>query len=133
MGLLHPLKRGDERVVLAEQDLVVELVVDERADRLLDVPEVDHHAALVELARPHRDLGPAVVPVQVLALALVAQQPVAVAERDDLRHGIAHVGLSYSMCCPPSIGMTAPVMKSVPSTQNRTPLAMSCGSPMRRK
>lgn len=46
----------------------------------IDVGKVEHHAAVVELGCFDGDDGPTVVAVQILALAVVVEQPMAVAE-----------------------------------------------------
>ena len=74
------------RVVAMQDHAMVEVLVDPVADHVLDVREIDHHAPRVELFGLDRDDGPAVVAVQVLALAVVVEQPVAVAEVDFARH-----------------------------------------------
>src|SRR5262249_34365221 len=80
-------------VVAVQQHLVVELGVDPAADDALEQREVEHHAQRVEAVGGERDGGAAVVAVQVAALALVLQEPVAVAERQLARHA-GHGGSS---------------------------------------
>ena len=77
---------GKDRVVAVQDHLVVERLIDPRADDLLDLGEIDHHAERIERGRLDRDDRLAVVPVQVLALAGVVEEPVAVAEEDFLGH-----------------------------------------------
>src|SRR5262245_34845911 len=54
--------------------------IDPAADDALDLREIHDHAELVEPGRLKRDDGPAVVSVQVPALAVVFEEPMAVAE-----------------------------------------------------
>ena len=74
----------DERVVMPEDHLVVELAVDPALDLVLDVAEVDHHVPRVEIVGPDLDLGDRVVPVGMLADPVVVEQAVPVAEFDAL-------------------------------------------------
>src|SRR3990172_4510252 len=75
-------KGRHQRIVLAQQHLVIELLVDPVLDHALDVAEVAHHIAAVELAGTHLDLGDCVVPVRVLADPVVVEQPMTVTEID---------------------------------------------------
>ena len=78
------LERRDERVVVTEDHLVIELAIDPALDDPLDVAEVADHVAVVERVGAHLDLRRGVVAVRVLADAVVVEQPVAVAEVDFL-------------------------------------------------
>ena len=49
-GLPEPLQRTEQRVVFAEDHLVIELAVDPSFDDALDVGEVADHVAIVERA-----------------------------------------------------------------------------------
>ena len=96
VGLLSQMKTGspsccsdvDERIVVAQQHPVIELAVDPAFHDPLDVAEIAHHVARVELRRPDFDLRDRVVAVRVLADAVVVEQPVAVAEVDALGDGV---------------------------------------------
>lgn len=63
---------------------MIETLVDERLRRGLQVAEVHHEPAVVEGFASDDDLDLAVVPVDPRALADVVEQPVAVAEVNDL-------------------------------------------------
>ena len=69
------------RIVAVQEHAVVEVLVDPAATPL-DVAEVEHHAPRVQAGRLQRNDRPAVVAMQVPALSLVVQQPMAVAEVD---------------------------------------------------
>ena len=85
--LAERLQRLHERIVVAQQHLVVELAVDPALDHPLDVAEVADHVAVVERAGAHLDFGHGVVAVRMLADAVVVEQAVAVAEVDTFRDG----------------------------------------------
>ena len=72
-GLAHFFEDGHDRVFAAEDHAMVEIVVDPGADRLFDVAEVEHHAAIIELGAFDRNDRPAIVAMQVAALAFVVQ------------------------------------------------------------
>ena len=77
--------RLDDQALGLGQDrlaVVVEMVVDPAVDRSLDLRKIQHHAAIVKPRCLEGDAHPAVVPVQMPALALVMQEPMAVAEVD---------------------------------------------------
>ena len=61
---------------------MIQIFVDPAADDPLDVIEIEHHAVRVEPRGIERQNRPTVVPVQMAALALVIQQPMAVTEVD---------------------------------------------------
>src|SRR5436190_2485705 len=84
--LAELLERLDQRIVLAQDHLVIELAVDPAFHDPLDVAEVADHVARVEAARAHLDLGHRVVAVRMLADAVVVEEAVAVAELDALRN-----------------------------------------------
>ena len=86
--LAELLKRYDERIVVPQQHLVIELAVDPRLDDPLDVAEIAHHVPVIERARADLDLGGCIVSVRVLADAVVVEQAVTVAEVDALGNGI---------------------------------------------
>ena len=69
---------------MAQDHLVIELAIDPALHDALDVAEVDDHVARVELLGADLDLGHRVVPVRMLADAVVVEQPVPVAEVDAL-------------------------------------------------
>ena len=79
-GSPSALQRCDERVVFAENHLVIELAVDPPFDDPLDVGKIADHVAVVERAAADFDLRNGVMAVRVLADAVVVEQPVAVAE-----------------------------------------------------
>ena len=89
--LAQLLERRDERIVVPQQHLVIELLVDPALDDALDVAEVADHVAVVERAGPDLDLGGRIVPVRMLADAVVVEQPMAVTELDSLGDGV-HIG-----------------------------------------
>ena len=86
--LAERLERRDQRIVMPQQHLVIELLVDPALDDALDVAEVADHVAVVERAGADLDLGGGIVPVRMLADAVVVQQPMAVAEFDALGNGV---------------------------------------------
>ena len=86
--LTERLQRLDERIVVAQQHLVVERRIDPAFHDALDVAEIADHIAVVELAGAHFDFRHGVVSVRVLANAIVIEQPVPVTEVDALGHGI---------------------------------------------
>src|SRR5205814_296742 len=59
----------DERIVLVQQELVIELLVDERADAALHGIEVRNHALIVEFLGAQGDERPRVVAVEPRAFA----------------------------------------------------------------
>src|SRR5262249_34731080 len=81
-------ERRDERVVVAQDHLVVELAIDPALHDALDVAEIADHVAVVERAGAYFDLGDRVVSMRMLADAVVVEQAVAVAEVDALGNGI---------------------------------------------
>ena len=92
--LAELLERRHQRIVVAQDHLVIELAIDPALDDPLDVAEVADHVAVVERAGPHLDLRRRVVAVRVLADAVVVEQPMAVAEVDFLRdrvHGLQSI------------------------------------------
>ena len=84
--LTQSLQGRDERVVAAEDHLVIDRLVDPALDDSLDVAEVAHHVARVEGAGAHLDFRNGVVAVRMLADAVVVEQAMAVAELDLLGH-----------------------------------------------
>ena len=68
---------------------VIQLIVNPTVHHALDVTKVEHHAAVVERRRFERNDHAAVVPMQVLALAIVIEQAMAVTKVDltsDAKH-----------------------------------------------
>jgi hypothetical protein len=59
---------------------MIEMRVDPAFHNPLDVAEITHHVARVELRRPHLDLRDRIVAVRVFADTVVVEQPVAVTE-----------------------------------------------------
>ena len=90
-GLTELLQRLYQRVVVTQHHLVIELLVDPLLDDPLDVAEVAHHVAVVQLVGADLDLGDRVVAVQMLADAVVIEQPVPVAELDTFGDGVHRV------------------------------------------
>jgi hypothetical protein len=80
------LKRLHQRVVMAENHLVIELAVDPAFDDALDVAEIAHHVAVIERASANFDFRGGVVAVRVLADAVVIEQPMTVTEVDFFRN-----------------------------------------------
>ena len=78
----------DQRIVVPQHHLVIELAIDPALDDPLDVAEVAHHVAAVERVGAHFDFRDGVVAVRMLADAVVVEQPMAVAEVDALGDGI---------------------------------------------
>src|SRR5262245_57757173 len=78
--LAETLERLDERIVVPENHLMIELAIDPALHDALDVGEIAHHVAVVERSAADLDLGDGIVPVRMLADAVVVEQPVAVAE-----------------------------------------------------
>src|SRR4029079_13831147 len=64
------------------EHLVIDLAIDPALDDALDVAEVADHVALVERVGAHFDFGDGVVPVWVLAHAVVIEEAMAVTEID---------------------------------------------------
>ena len=81
-GFPECLQGRHERVVTAQDHLVIDRLVDPALDDALDVAEVADHVAIVERSRPHFDLRDGVVAVRMLADAVVVEQAVTVAELD---------------------------------------------------
>src|SRR5687768_5444038 len=79
-GLAELLQRLHERVVVPQEHLVVKLPVNPSFHDPLDVTEVAHHVAAVELVGADLNLSDGVVAVRMLADAVVIEQPVAVAK-----------------------------------------------------
>ena len=71
-----------DRVVAVQNHAVVEMIVDPAVDAALDLVEIDDHPLPVEALGLDGDDRPAVVAVQMPALALVMQEPMAVTEVD---------------------------------------------------
>ena len=82
------MQRSYERVVLAQNHLVIELAIDPSLHDALDVAEINDHVARVERIGPHFDLGDRIVSVGVLADAVVIEQAMPVAEVDALGHRV---------------------------------------------
>ena len=82
--LAERLERRDQRIVVTQDHLVIELAVDPALHDALDVREIRDHVAAVEPIRAHVDLDDGVVAVRMLADAVVVEQPMAVAEVDAL-------------------------------------------------
>ena len=82
--LAERLERRDERVVVAQNHLVIELAIDPALHEPLDVRKIGDHVARVEPIGPDVDLDDGVVAVRMFADAVVVEQPVAVAEVDAL-------------------------------------------------
>ena len=110
---------ASQGVVAAQDHAVVEMLVDPGLDAVSHVAEVGDHAHVVEGVRGEADFDAPVVPVGLVALALVVDESVAEAEVDvfdDFVHDSAGPSCQETVR-PPSTGMTAPVTKSVASTR----------------
>ena len=83
--LAEPLQRSHQRIVFAQDHLVIELFINPSLHDTLDVAEVADHVAIVERAGSHFNLGNGVVAMRVLADAVIIEQAVAVAELNFLR------------------------------------------------
>lgn len=82
-------KVGQDRIILVKQHPMVESPIDPALYDLFDSGEIHHHAQRVEFGGSDRNDGPAIVAVEVPALTVVVQEPVAVTEADfasDLVH-----------------------------------------------
>src|SRR5678810_134328 len=84
----------------------------------LDVAEVRDHRLVVEGLRRDDDLHPAVVAVQVGALALVADEAMAVAEIEDLGDGVHETADYFTGGRPPSSARALPTREEVGSRRN---------------
>ena len=83
------LKRGNGRVIAAQNHAVVQLIINPTTHNTFNVGEVEHHAAVIQRSTFQHNHSPTVVTVQVSALAVVIHQSVAVAEIDfpcDTKH-----------------------------------------------
>ena len=93
MGVVHAaqtvlpsmLERRRGRIVVPEEHLVVQLPVNPLLDDPLHLVEIAHHVSRVEAVGLHGNLGHGVVAVEVPAVPVVVEEPVAVAEVDALR------------------------------------------------
>src|SRR5262249_42412747 len=117
------LQRGDERIVVPQQHLVIQLVIDPAFHEPLDVAEIAHHVAAVERPRAHFDLGDRVVAVRMLADAVVIEEPVPVAEVDALRNGIHDNEIICRRLCSSPADSTAQC--SSPTKRRATPCSQS--------
>src|SRR5882672_10256048 len=118
--LAQRLQRRDERIVLAQDHLVVELAVDPPLDYALDIAEIADHVAVVERPGPHFDLGHRVVAVGMLADAVVVEQPVAVAEIYPFRDGVHFFFLAWGphpRAATPRLRLGALVSSDFPLSQ----------------
>ena len=97
-------EHGQDRVVTAEQHVVIQVLVDPLLHGLLDVAEIDEHPSRVELRALESDDCTAVVPVQMTAFSVVVEQAVAVTKLD-LARDSKHDGLwLVSLASPEVIG-----------------------------
>ena len=90
------LERSDQRIVVAQDHLVIQLSVNPAFDDALDVAEIAHHVPAVERTGSDLDLGDGVVTVRVLADPVIIEQPVAITEFDALGDGVHSVVIDYS-------------------------------------
>ena len=81
-GLAQPLQRLQQRIIVTEDHLMVELAIDPRLDDPLDVAEITDHVTRIERATPNFDLGHGVVAVRVFTHTVVVEETMAVAEVD---------------------------------------------------
>ena len=72
---------------------MINVVIDPCLDSVSDVGEVNDHAPFVKSVGLYVNLDASVVAVQVSALAIVVKKPVAVAEVDNARYGVAGQGV----------------------------------------
>ncbi len=75
-------QHGHGRIVAVEYHAVVQIFVDPAADHRFDLVEIEHHSLIVQRRGLDRNNRPAVMSVQMPALALVVQQPMAVTKID---------------------------------------------------
>src|SRR5437867_9556924 len=69
-----------QRIVVTQQHFVIDLLIDPALDDSLDIAEVAHHVAAVELSGAHFDFCDRIVPMRMLADAVVVEQPMAITE-----------------------------------------------------
>ena len=67
---------------------MIERRVDPGCQHTLDMRKVHHHAKRIQFGGLQGDDGPAVMPVEVPALTLVAEQAVAITELNLTRHAV---------------------------------------------
>ena len=104
VGLLSVLKIGSPSASSgatsgssnAQDHLVVQLAVDPALHDALDVGEIHHHVAVVELGRADVHFDDGVVAVRMLADAVVVEQPMTVAEVDALGDQIHRLTVTYA-------------------------------------
>src|SRR6187431_425937 len=128
--LAHLLQRSNERIVLPQDHLVIELLIDPALDDAFDVAEVSDHVAAVESGGPDMDLDNRVVPVRVLAHAVVIHQSMAVAELDPLGHGVHRPVMLSAMPTAVlfSAGLDSAVLAAAEARNGRVhPIYVSCG------
>src|SRR2546428_4933797 len=104
----------NDRIVLAEDHLVIQLRVNPGLDSGLDLLKIDDHPARVESFTLQLYFYTPIVTVKILTLSLVVQQAVPVTEVDDLgdRVSMGHLGFQ----CP-----VLSAQWSVPSAQFSVP------------
>lgn len=94
VGFVLLLEHGQDRIVLVQDHLVIEIVIDPGLHDPFNFAEVDDHAELVELVALDGDDSDAIVPMQMATLTGVVEQAMAVAEVDfagNSVHGILSV------------------------------------------
>ena len=69
---------------MPEKHLVIQLVVNPSLDNALDIAEVGHHVPTVERVGANLDFRDGIVPVRMLADAVVIEEAMSVAEIDAL-------------------------------------------------
>jgi nucleotide-binding universal stress UspA family protein len=79
-GLTHSAQHGRQRVVVAQDHLVIEFTVDPGLHDLLDVRKIHDHVAMIERLCLDVDLDHGVVPMRKFAVAVVVEQTMAVAK-----------------------------------------------------
>src|SRR5271157_2934440 len=89
-------EQRQQGIVAAEQHVVVQVLIDPALNLLLDLAEIDQYSPLIQLGALQGNQGPAVMTVEMAALALVVHQTVPVTEMDlagDSKHRGAVPGL----------------------------------------
>lgn len=84
--LIELLQNFQHGIVFAEQHFVIQFLVNPGLHDLVDVSEINYHASVVELLRHDFDFDFAVVPVKMLALAVVVDETMPIAKMDFFRY-----------------------------------------------
>ena len=78
--LAQLLQRLDQRIIVTEDHLVIELAIDPLLDDQFDVAEITDHVPRIERVGPNFDFGNGVVAMGMFACAIVVEETMAVAE-----------------------------------------------------